>query len=118
MATIWTDRCFYFIPIGQRNAMNARMNSPSHNKDSGDPLAWNSAVNLRPANPGTGPTTALGINTAVQGADRADWEADAIPGSTQYWEDAGWTWDTALADANLERVPDEAPEEEVSIPEG
>ena len=111
MPTIWTERLFNFIPIGQRTAMNARMNAPSHNKDTGDPTAWDRAVDLRADNPGSGPATSLGINTAVQGADRPDWEADAIPGGVQYWESApgsdviDWTWDTALADANLQVVP-------------
>ncbi|GAG02287.1 unnamed protein product, partial [marine sediment metagenome] len=93
-------------PLGKRTAMNQRMESPSHFKDSGDSSAWDRAVDLRNDNPGTGPATALGINSAVQGADRPDWEADSIPGGTQYWEADGWTWDSALTDAGLQVVPE------------
>ena len=100
----WPDSCFCFIPQGLRVAAN-NVWSGQRARDVGDPTTWDSAVPLRPANPGNGPATHLGISTAVHADDVGDFEAESLPGQVNYWVSHGWTWEAALAEENLKVVP-------------
>ena len=106
--TIWKDYVFMILPIGQRIAANAAAESSGNYFPSDDDGAtWDSAQELRPDNPGSGPATHLLVGMLVRQEtidDLPNFKTN-FPGSDYWQESAGWTLESVLADANMQKMP-------------
>jgi hypothetical protein len=106
----WVDFAIQICAVGQRNtAASFATANGNHFPSDNDAIAWQQARELSAAGNPSPPATHLMVCELIRQDQKTALQnyGSSVPGGKVYFESEGWTIEAALADNNLDYVPDE-----------